>query len=138
MNEGGAPRLPLRSFKLHFVERRARVVPARDGAGAPFAGPGVDLVGDGAGEALALAAPLVRALEAFEPGVRVRSLSVDLEKGRLLASLEPSTPSADPRPRAARLAEPALVERVLAGAGPLLDRLGERAGEALARRARGA
>ncbi|HEU4407432.1 MAG TPA: hypothetical protein VFS43_19355 [Polyangiaceae bacterium] len=127
--------LPLRSFKLHFVEARARVVPARDASGAAFAGPGVDLVGEGAREALALAAPLVAALAAFEPGVVVRSLSVDLAAPRLLASLEPATPGADPRPRAVRLAEPALVERVLDRAGPLVRHLGERAREALARRA---
>ncbi len=129
--------LPLRSFKLHFVEGRARVVPARDAAGCAFAGPGVDLVGDDARAALALGAPLVAALVALEPGARVRSLSVDLEAPRLLASLEPSAPEADPRPRAVRLAEAHLVERVLAAAGPLLRHLGERAAEALSRRSGG-
>lgn len=126
--------LPLRSFKLHFVERRVRIVPARDASGAVFSGPGVDLVGDDARAALVLAAPLVTSVSAFEPGVSVRSISVDLEAPRLLASLEPTAPGADPRPRAVRLAEPALVDRVLDGAGALVRYLGERAGDALGRR----
>ncbi len=107
----GGP-LQIRSFKLRLADRHVRVVPATDEQGCPFAGPGVDLRGERAEQAIAEASPLLSALVDFEPGVVIRSLSFDLERGRLLATLEPTTPEADPRPRVVRF-----------DGGPALNRL---------------
>jgi hypothetical protein len=127
-------RLRLRSFKLHFVERHVRIVPA-EVDGAPFAGPGVSLRGPVAERALQTAGALVDALRELEPGALVRALSADLAAPRLLVSLPSHDPAADPRPRAVRLTGPA-AESVLARGGALLALLESCASEALARRLR--
>jgi hypothetical protein len=101
-----------RSFKLRFVDRRVRAVPLTDARGCPFAGPGVDVLGEEAESALAAAGPLVDALAAVEPGIVVRAVSVDLERPRVTASLEPQT-AADPRPRVVRIDEGGLLESLL-------------------------
>jgi hypothetical protein len=96
--------LPLASYKLRFHEGHVRAVPARDEAGCAFAGPGVDLRGDEAAAILAHAAPFRAWLDAREPGVTLRSLSVDLASRRVLITLEPMT--ADQRPRVVRIDPP--------------------------------
>jgi hypothetical protein len=88
-------RLPLSSYKLRFHEDHVRAVPAG------FDGPGVDLRGAEARAILELAAPIRAWLEAREPGVVLRSLSVDRERPRVLVTLE-----AEPRPRVLRLDPP--------------------------------
>lgn len=124
--------LPVASFKLQLVERRVRIVPERDASGRAFVGPGVDLVGDEAVAAFALAEPIVAWLVAREP-VRVRSLSFDVGRRRLLVTVEEPLRTRvvkiDPRVDAGASAE------LLALAGPLLRRLGEVAREKLAARA---
>ena len=123
--------LPIASFKLHFIERRARVVPRSDASGCPFVGPGVDLVGAQAAEVVALAGPLLAWLVAREP-VRVRTLSLDVGRRRLLATLV-----AEPRPRVVKIdpgIDPGASAQLVALSEPLLDRLGELAREALAAR----
>ena len=129
--------LEIASFKLQLVERRVRIVPARDAAGCTFEGPGVDLVGEEAAEALGLAEPLFAWLRAREP-VRVRSLSLDVGRRRLLATLETDASQAPARPRVVRI-DPAIdagaITELLARAAPLLRRLGEVAAVKLARRA---
>jgi hypothetical protein len=126
--------LPLASFKLHFVQRRARILPARDASGCAFTGPGIDLVGVAADQAIALAAPLVRWLEAREP-VRVRSLSLDVGRGRFLISLEES-----PKPRVVKI-DPGIdagaSAELLHLSAPLLRHLGEVARAKLAARSAG-
>ena len=92
--------LPVASFKLSFVETRARIVPAADAAGRAFTGPGVDVVGPAARELLDAARPILAWLEAREP-LRVRSLSFDLARARLLVTVE-----AAPRPRVIRIEPP--------------------------------
>jgi hypothetical protein len=77
--------LAIASFKLHFVERRARIGPAH-GRG-PLVEPGIDLVGAEAAEVLALAIPLIEWLKTREDA-RVRALSLDVERGRLLVTFE--------------------------------------------------
>jgi hypothetical protein len=124
--------LPVASFKLQLAEGRVRIVPARDASGCAFVGPGVDLVGDDAREAFALAAPVLAWLEAREP-VRVRSLSLDVARGRLLVTLEadgdrPRVVKIDPRIDAGSSAE------IVALAAPLLRRLGEIAAAKIALR----
>jgi len=121
--------LPIASFKLQFAERRVRVVPAVDASGCPFAGPGVDLVLDEADAVLALARPLLSWLEAREP-VRVRSLSLDVGRRRLLVTLEP-VPGVDRRPRVVKL-DPGVdpssngwTEELVGLAAPLIRRLAE-------------
>jgi len=99
----GEARFEVRSFKLRLADRHARVLPKTDTSGCPFEGPGVDLRGEAAERAIEAARPLFSALEAFEPGIVIRSLSMDLERGRLLATLEPTAPEADPRPRVVRI-----------------------------------
>lgn len=95
--------MQIRSFKLRVADRHVRVVPKTDAEACPFSGPGVDLRGERASQALAAAGPLFEALASFEPGVVIRSLSFDFERERLLATLEPTTPDADPRPRVVRI-----------------------------------
>lgn len=126
----------LRSFKVRFREDYAWVVPAEDLAGEVFAAPGITLRGESAARARVLAAAVEAALAAFEPGVRVRSLAVDVSRPRVLATLEPTTPDADPRGRVVRLEHGAALDAALAAARPLVGYLEERASEALARRAR--
>jgi hypothetical protein len=119
--------LPLASFKLHFVERRVRALPATDASGCVFAGPGVDLIGDEADTVLALARPLLAWLEAREP-VRVRSLSFDVGRRRLLVTVEPVAGSAGGRPRVVKVdpgVDPSASDELLRLAGPVLRHLGE-------------
>lgn len=108
-----------------------RAVPARDEAGCPFAGPGVDLRGAEAQSILALATPFRLWLEAREPGVTLRSLSVDLASLRVLITLEPMTP--EQRPRVVRV-DPPHSEELLAGAKALEAALGNACVEKLRRR----
>ncbi len=119
--------LPIASFKLHFVERRVRALPATDASGCVFAGPGVDLVGDEADTVLALARPLLAWLEAREP-VRVRSLSFDVGRRRLLVTVEPVPGGADGRPRVVKVdprVDASASDELLGLAGPVLRHLGE-------------
>ena len=80
-----------------------RAVPARDEAGCAFSGPGVDLRGEEARAIMALAAPFRAWLEAREPGVVPRSLSVDLAAQRVLITLQPNPGE---RPRVVRIDAP--------------------------------
>ena len=119
---------PIASFKLQFRERRVRVVPALDLSGRPFTGPGVDLVLGEADALLALARPLLAWLEAREP-VRVRSLSLDVGRRRLLVTVDPGVAVAGGRPRVVKIdpgVDPganAAGDELVALAGPLLRRL---------------
>jgi hypothetical protein len=104
--------LPLASYKLRFHEQHVRALPARDEAGRPFTGPGVDLRGAEARPILE-AAGLIRAwLVAREPGIVLRALSVDIARPRVLVSLEGN---AGERPRVLRLDAPQAIELVEAG-----------------------
>jgi hypothetical protein len=125
--------LPLASFKLQLIARRARIVPALDASGCPFAGPGVDLIGEEAAATFALAAPVLAWLEAREP-VRVRSLSLDVARRRLLVTVEAG---GGERPRVVKIdprVDPGTSDQIVALAAPLLRRLGEIAAEKLAAR----
>jgi hypothetical protein len=135
----------LRSFKLRFADTHVRVVPATDGAGCPFSGPGVDLRGEEAARALSLGEALVSILAELEPGVRVRSLAVDLERPRVTATLDPldpgaraaparRPPGAAERPRVVRLDEGAILDRLVDASRPLCAHLAGAAAAALARR----
>ena len=97
----GVLSLPLASYKLRFHEGHVRAVPARDEEGCAFAGPGVDLRGAEAEAILGLATPFRAWLDAREPGVKLRSLSVDLASRRVLITLEPM--AANQRPRVVRV-----------------------------------
>jgi hypothetical protein len=113
--------LPLASYKLRFHEDHVRAVPARDEAGCAFGGPGVDLRGAEAQAVLVLAGPFRAWLEAREPGLTLRSLSVDLASRRVLVTLEPMTP--EQRPRVVRI-DPPHSEELLASATELETVLG--------------
>ena len=108
--------LALASYKLRFHEGHVRAVPSRDESGCPFAGPGVDLRGDDARPVLELAGPFRAWLEAREPGVVLRSLSVDLASGRVLITLEPA--AAEQNPRVVRI-DPPHSDELLRDAAPL-------------------
>lgn len=126
--------LPIASFKLQMAEGRARIVPALDASGCPFAGPGVDLVGEEAAATFALAAPILAWLEAREP-VRVRSLSLDVRRRRLLVTVEAGRGE---RPRVVKIdpgVDAGASEAIVTLAAPLLRRLGEIAAVKLAGRA---
>jgi len=127
--------LPLASYKLRFHEARIRAVPARDEAGCPFAGPGVDLAGDEARALFALAAPFLEWLEAREPGVTLRSLSVDRAAQRVLITLEPMTD--EQRPRVVRI-DPPHADELLSAAAPLEAALAARCMQKLRGRSGGA
>lgn len=123
--------LPLASYKLRFHEDHVRVVPATNEAGCPFAGPGVDLRGEEARALFALATPFRAWLDAREPGVTLRSLSVDLAAQRVLITLEPM--AADQRPRVVRI-DPPQAGELIAAAAPLEAALGAACIEKLRRR----
>lgn len=95
--------IALASYKLRFHDEHVRAVPARDAAGCAFAGPGVDVRGAEARAILATAAPPLRAwLEAREPGVVLRTMSMSRGKNgdeapRVLMTLEATTPGERPR-----------------------------------------
>jgi hypothetical protein len=148
--------LRLRSFKLRFFDGHIHAVPATDAAGCPFGGPGCDLRGARAAAVLDAAAPLLEVLREVEPGVTVRALSIDLERGRLLATLEATTATADVeagagggagdgagdaaapgrRPRVVRVDAGALLDRCVEAAAPCIERLSRECAASLARRAR--
>jgi hypothetical protein len=130
----GRASLPVASFKLQIAERRVRIVPARDASGCPFSGPGVDLVGEDAAAVFPLARPVLAWLEAREP-VRVRSLSFDVDRRRLLVTVE-----AEPRPRVVKIdpgVDAGASDELLALARPLLECLGQLAAAKLAARVSG-
>ncbi len=113
--------LPLASYKIWFESRRVRAVPAG------LDGPGVDVLD--AEEILIAARPMLDWLEAREPGVVVRSISVRLDaERRVLVSI-----ASEPKPRALRFAMPYADE--LRDAGRDAERaIGEACVTALARR----
>jgi hypothetical protein len=125
----------LRSFKLRIADRHVRIVPAKDAQGCPFSGPGVDLRGEEAERAIAAGEPIASALCAMEPGIVIRSVSIDFERPRLLATLEPTTPEADPRPRVVRIDEGPALRAILEASRPLTHLLLEAAHRAIAARA---
>ena len=125
----------LRSYKLRFHDVHVRAVPARDEAGCPFAGPGVDLRSNDAKailESTELVGPFRAWLEAREPGVVLRSLSVDLESRRVLVTLEPTSP--EQRPRVVRI-DPPHSEELIGATGALELALSDACVKALRRRA---
>lgn len=89
-----------------------------------FVGPGVDLRGEDAAKVMAAAAPMITWLAEREPGVDVRSISVN--DARILVSV-----SSEPKPRALRIEATDL--RDAASAAEAL--IGEFAKAAIARRA---
>lgn len=122
--------LPLASYKLRLNDGHVRAVVARDERGCPFSGPGVDLRGEEAAPILALAAPFEAWLHAREPGVVLRSLSVDLVTRRILITLAPA-PSE--RPRVVRI-DPPESDALIASSTPITTALGHAAREKLRRR----
>lgn len=118
----------LRSFKLHFFDEHVWIMPAVDVDGSLFAGTGVDLRGEAARDAFALAAPMLDVLRSYEPGLELRALSIDLERERLLATTRTKAAFASrggERPRVVRIDRGPALDAVLAAAGPLLERLSE-------------
>ena len=124
--------MKLRSFKLRFRDEHVRIVPATDAGGCPFLGPGVDLRGAAALRAFELAEPMLAWLRAREPGIALRSLSVDLPRGRVLVSFEDAH-GVSVKPMVLRVDAPESGE-LLDAAAPLVSRLEADATEALARR----
>jgi hypothetical protein len=123
--------LPLVSYKLRLLDAHVRAVPACTNDGAPFDEPGVDLRGADAAEAIAAARPLISWLDAREPGVEVRSISVKTAGPRVLVSVGAN--AADARPRAIRIDPPYAEE--LRAAGLEAERvIGEACSRALSRR----
>lgn len=93
---------------------------------ADFDGPGVDLRGEDAERAIAAAGPVEAWLLAREPGVVLRSLSIDRARMRVLVTLEAAAPDDRPRvvrfdpPHANELADAAAeAERVIAAAAAI-------------------
>lgn len=117
----------LRSFKLHFFDEHVWIMPA-EVDGAPFTGTGVDLRGEAAREAFALAAPLLDVMRGYEPGLELRALSIDLERERLLATSTASIAferRPGERPRVFRLDRGPAFDAVRAAADPLVHHLAD-------------
>ena len=134
MTEAGTTdALPLTSYKIRFHDAQVRAVPASDASGAPFVGPGVDLRGADAIAAVEAARPVIAWLDAREPGVVVRSLSVKTAGPRVLVSLAPL--GADPRPRAMRF-DPPYAEELRDAAREAERLIGEACVRVLAKRPR--
>ncbi|CAN5426803.1 hypothetical protein BH09MYX1_BH09MYX1_34410 [soil metagenome] len=133
----------IRSFKLRYLDHHVRVVPTWDLAGAPFSGPGVDVLGDDAKRAFILAKPIEDWLRAREPGLALRSLSADISLGRFLVSFDDlhivakanAGTSLAGKPVALRIVPPDSSE-LLDAAKPLVAALEVLAKSALERRAR--
>lgn len=100
--------LRLASYKLRFHDRHVRAVPLTDASGCPFAGPGVDLRGDAAEPIFGAIGPILAWLESREPGIALRSLSIDRKKERVLVTLE----QAGDRPRVLRFEPPSATELI--------------------------
>ncbi len=96
--------LPLASYKLRLHEQHIRAMPERGLDDMVFRGPGVDLRGEDATAILTAMQPMLAWLDAREPGVVVRSISVRTSPPRVLVSLGPL--GADARPRAIRFESP--------------------------------
>jgi hypothetical protein len=107
--------ITLASYKLRVFDEHVRAVPAKAEDGCVFAGPGVDLRGADARAVLAELGPVRAWLEAREPGVTVRSFSVDLGRLRVLVTLAPPDGTAE-RPRVLRFDPPSANELVEAAA----------------------
>jgi hypothetical protein len=118
-------RLRLGSYKIRFADRHIRAMPEG------FPGPGVDLRGEEADRLIDLAKPMVAWLEAREPGIVMRSLSVDRAKQRVLVTLEQQ----GARPRALRFDPPSSTELIDAGA-PVERAIAEAAAIKIANRGR--
>lgn len=123
----------IRSFKLRYRDRHVRIVPKRDLAGRPFAGPGVDVHGAEAARVFELAAPMEAWLRAREPGLKLRSLSADLDAGRVLVSFD-DPHGVNDKPVALRIVAPDS-SALLDAAKPLLEALVALATNALRARA---
>jgi hypothetical protein len=107
--------IDLRSYKIRFHDRHVRAVPRTGLDGCPFAGPGVDLRAEEADAVIAAAAPVVAWLTEREPGVVVRSISIDKDAPRALATLE--AVREHDKPRVVRIDAPQASELVAAAAG---------------------
>jgi hypothetical protein len=127
--------MELRSFKLRLADGHVRVVPKTDARGCPFSGPGVDLRGPAAEAAFRAAAPLLAGLAAIEPGIKARSIAVDLERPRVTATLDPIAGAADLRPRVVRIDEGPLLRRLLSASQAAIEHLSVAATAALDARA---
>ena len=122
--------MKLASFKLRFHETHVRIMPA------DFDGPGVDVHGDAARGCFELAKPMIAWLLQREPSVKLRAMSVDLVKRRVLVSFEDAHAVASViRPMVLRI-EPPESSELIDKAGPLLSRLETLAKDAIARRPR--
>jgi hypothetical protein len=115
--------LSVKSFKLRFEDVHVRIVPRG------FDGPGVDLRGPEALDAFVQARPMVEWLEAREPGMKIRSLSADLDAQRVLVTFHAGAG----RPIVVRVDAPESVD-LLGRADGLVRFLAERASEAIAKR----
>ncbi|MBK6691497.1 MAG: hypothetical protein IPG50_04740 [Myxococcales bacterium] len=111
---------PLVSLKLLLHERRARVVPRQGQDGAPFVGPGVDLLNERFETLVRLCPPLFQWFSAREPGIALRSLSLDFVSPRLLATYFPAGVAEGDKPFVMRVDAPQVYE-LLTLASPLSD-----------------
>jgi hypothetical protein len=123
--------LPLSSYKIRIHDQHVRAMPTHTADGAAFDGPGVDLRGGDAAAAIEAARPMVAWLDAREPGVSVRSISVRTDGPRVLVSLGPA--GSDPRPRAVRF-DPPYADELRDAARDAERVIGEACVRALARR----
>jgi hypothetical protein len=125
--------MQLTSFKLRFVDTHVRIVPATDTQGCPFGGPGVDLRGEEASAVLRAAEPLVEWVRARDPACTVRGISVALDIGRVLFSLDDPHGIRGGKPQALRVDAPDSDE-LLELAKALVPMLSHAAQQALMRR----
>ena len=130
----------LASYKVNLPEGRIRAVPSRDEAGCAFAGPGVDVRFAPDGPLARAIDPVMAWLVAREPGVELRTISVDLRRRRVLVTLAPERTSSDvdlpfhrTKPRVLRFDAP-YAEELIDAAKPLQTAIADDVRAVLARR----
>jgi hypothetical protein len=84
--ESATNRVKLVSYKLRFHDHHVRMTISHDAHGLPYRGPGLDLRGEPAVEAFALAHHAHKWLLIFEPDTLLRALSMDLTISRAIVS----------------------------------------------------
>ena len=113
----------VKSFKLRFEDCHVRIVPRS------FEGPGVDLRGEPASLAFAEASSMIEWIHERERGMKIRSLSADLDLQRVIVTFHAEAG----RPIAVRVDPPESIELLDRGA-KLCAFLAERAKEAIGKR----
>lgn len=126
------PALRLRLFKLRFADEHCFIAVSHNAKGQKVNLPGVDLEGAEARAAFTAAAPLLAVIAKASSGATIRSISLNFERQRLLATLEADEGARGPK--VIRIDAGSEFDQVLLAAADVHAYLKQRAGERLAHR----